>query len=97
MMENGMWPLNGVNKKSSQATPADDNDNIRKTPVSTVQETIYVDGGVLPYYEYIELTATESESSQYLDPDYSDDDGHKECGLGEYKNCLDNPANCPTA
>ena len=80
MMENGMWPLNGANKKSPQATPADDNDNIRKTPVSTVQETIYVDDEALPYYEYIELTT--SENSQYLDPDSSDDDGHTKCRLG---------------
>ena len=39
---------------------------------------------------------TESKSSQYLDPDSSDEDGHKECGLGGYENCLDNPANSPT-
>ena len=68
MMENGMWPLNGANKKSPQATPADDNDNIRKTHLSyTVKETIYIDDGALPYYEYFEFTTSESESSPYLD------------------------------
>jgi hypothetical protein len=98
MMENGMWPLNGADKKPPQATPADDNDNIRKTHLSyTVKETIYIDDGALPYYEYFEFTTSESESSPYLDPDSSDDDGHKECGLGGYKHCPDNPANHSTA
>ena len=48
----------------------------------------------IQHYKYIQSTTTES--SQYLDPDASDDDGHRECGLGEYKNCPDNPANRPT-
>ena len=55
-----------------------------------------MDNRALPNYKYVELIATESESSQYLDLDSSDDDGHKECGLGGYKYCPDNLANCPT-
>ena len=96
MMKNGMWPLNGANKESLQPTSAEGNDNIGRAPVGQIQETVYVDDKALPYYEYIKLTATERESPQHLDPDSSDDDGHKECGLGGYKNCPDNPANRPT-
>ena len=96
MKKNGMWPPNGANNESPQPTPADGNDNIGEAPVDQIQETVYEDDGALPYYEYIELTATESESSQYLDPNSSDNDDHKECGLGGYKNCPDNPANRPT-
>ena len=96
MMENGMWPLNGTGKVPPQPTSADGNDNIGRAPIVQVQETIYLDNEALPYYEYIEVTATESGSSQYLDPDSSDDDGHRECGLGGYENCPDNPANRPT-
>ena len=46
-----------------------------------------------PQYECIELTTSDSESSQCPGLDSSDDDGHKDCGLGGYGRCPDNPAN----
>lgn len=99
-MENGTWPLDEARKTSPQPTLVVDNVNAGRTPVGQTQEEIreavYMDDRALPHYEYVELTATESESSQYLDPDSSDDDGHKECGLGGYKYCPDNPANRQT-
>ena len=54
----------------------------------------------LPYYEYSEETntaATEDRDPLYLELDYSDDDGHRECGLVGYENCPDNPARHSTA
>ena len=53
----------------------------------TIQETIYIDDRALPYYEYSETQPR---------TDCSDDDGHRECGLGGYENCPDNPANHST-
>jgi hypothetical protein len=47
------------------------------------------------HYEYCDkpnTTATEDTDPLYLGSDYSDDDGHRECGLGGYENCPDNPA-----
>ena len=61
-----------------------------------VREAVYMDDRAQPHYEYIELTTSESESLQYLDPDSLDDDGHKDCGLGGYRYCPDNPANYQT-
>ena len=80
-MENGMWPLNETKKTPPRATMADGNNNIKKNPVSTVQEVIHIDDEALSSYEYVELTTTESESSQHLDPDSLDDDGHKDTAL----------------
>ena len=43
-----------------------------------------IDDGALPYYEYSERTdtaATEDRDHLYLESDYSDDDGHRECRL----------------
>ena len=86
------------NKNAPQTTPTDNNDNIRKTPINNkAQETIYIDNGALPYYEYSEVNTTENKSPPYLGSDYSDDDGQRECGLGGYENCPDNPANHPIA
>ena len=43
------------------------------------------------------MAAIEDRDPLYLESDYSDDDGHRECGLGGYKNCPDNPARHSTA
>ena len=97
MTKNGKRPLNAAQKRPPQTNQVEDNDNVRETPASAAQETIYVDDEVLPDYECVELTTTGSESPQYLDPNSLDEDSHKECGLGGYKNCSDNPANYSTA
>ena len=65
-------------------------------PQEEIREVVYTDDRARPQYEYIELTTSDSESSQYLDPDSSDDDGHGDCGLGGYEYCPDNPANYRT-
>jgi hypothetical protein len=64
-------------------------------PREEIREMVYVDNRARPQYEYIELTS-DSKSSQYLDPDSSDDDGHRDCGRGGYEYCPDNPANYRT-
>ena len=65
-------------------------------PQREIREMAYADNRARPHYEYVELTTSDSESSQYLDPDSSDDDGHRDCGLGGYEYCPDNPANYRT-
>ena len=88
----GLWC---DHKDTPQTTPTDNNNNI--TPVKgTTHETIYIDDGALPYYEYSETTTTEDGNPLYLESDCSDDDGHRECGLEGYKNCPDDPTNYPT-
>ena len=52
-----------------------------------------MDNRAQPQYEYIEPTTSDSENSQYPDLDSSDDDGHRDCGLGGYEYCPDNPIN----
>ena len=50
--EHGLWC---DHKGAPQTTPTDDNNNIRETPVNkTVQGTVYMDDGALPYYKYSE-------------------------------------------
>ena len=101
MMEDKTQPLGKIRKPSAQPDWKKGNTNTKKILVGQTQEDIrevvYMDDRARPHYEYIELTTTESESSQYLDLDSSDDDGHKECELGGYRYCPDNPANRPTA
>ena len=65
-------------------------------PRGEIREMAYADNRARPHYEYVELTTSDSESSQYLDPDSLDDYGHRDCGLGGYEYCPDNPANYRT-
>ena len=62
-------------------------------PQREIRRAAYMDSRAQPQYEYIELTTSDSESSQCPGPDSSDDDGHKDCGLGGYEHCPDNPEN----
>ena len=93
MMKDGMWPLNGANKIPLQPVPTDGNDNTERDPTIWVQKTVYVGSNQPPRYEYIESPTSGSESSQHLETDSSDDNGHAKCGRGGYENCPDNPAN----
>ena len=61
-----------------------------------IRRAAYVVNRARPQYEYIEPTTFDSESSQCPDPDSSDDNGHRDCGLGGYEYCPDNPANYRT-
>ena len=47
----------------------------------TIQETIYINDGALPYYEYSKTTTTKDRDPLYLESDCSDDNGHRGCGL----------------
>ena len=62
-------------------------------PQREVRRAAYMGNRAQSQYEYIELTTSDSESSQCPGLDSSDDDGHKDCGLGGYERCPDNPAN----
>ena len=87
-MEDETQPLGEIRKPSAQPDWMKGNTNTKKILVGQTQEDVregvYMDDRKRLHYEYIELSTTESESSQHLDPDSSDDDGHKECGLGGY-------------
>jgi hypothetical protein len=58
-----------------------------------IRRATYMDSRTQPQYECIELTTSDSESSQCPGLDSSDDDGHGDCGLGGYERCPDNPSN----
>ena len=62
-------------------------------PQREIRRATYMDRRTQPQYEYIELTTSDSESSQCPGLDSSDDDGHGDCGLGGYERCPDNPSN----
>ena len=62
-------------------------------PQREIRRAVYMDNRAQPQYEYIEPTTSDSENSQYPDLDSSDDDGHRDCGLGGYEYCPDNPTN----
>ena len=62
-------------------------------PQREIRRAAYTDDRGRSRYEYLEITTSDSETSQCPDPDSSDDDGHKDCGLGGYEHCPDNPAN----
>ena len=82
-------------------TPAvDGNDNTNPPPTSrNRQGVVHIDSDALPHHEYFE-EATEAVTEDYSESgesDTSDDDGHRECGLGGYKNCPDNPTRHSTS
>ena len=60
---------------------------------------IHIDDHALPHYEYFD-EATEAATEDFLgskESNTSDDNGHGECGLGGYGDCLDNPARHSTS
>ena len=88
MLEDETPPLGETRKPSPQSSRM-----VVGQTQKEIREAVYMDDRARPHYEYIELTTSESKSSQYLDPDSSDDDGYKDCRLGGYRYCPDNPAN----
>ena len=91
MLEVETPPPGGTHTPSSQPSGM-----VVGQPQKEIQGVVYTDDRARPHYEYIELTTTESKSLQYSDPDSSDDNGHKDCGLGGYSYCPDNPPNYQT-
>jgi hypothetical protein len=91
MLEDETPPSGGTRKPSFQPSRM-----VVGQPQNEIGEAVYMDDRARPYYEYTESSISKSESSQYLDSDSTDDDGHGDCGLGGYKYCPDNPANCQT-
>lgn len=60
---------------------------------------VHINSDALPHHEYFE-EATKAITEGYLgseESNTSDDDGHRECGLGGYENCPDNPARYSTS
>ena len=56
---------------------------------------VYIDDDVLPYHNYFHegnsMATTEGSYLGSKESNTSDDDGHRECGVGGYNNCPDNP------
>ena len=66
-------------------------------PQREIRDAVYMDDRKRPQYDYLDITTSDSESSQCPDPYSSDDDGHGDCGLPRgYERCPDNPANYQT-
>ena len=60
---------------------------------------IHIYNDALPHYEYFD-EATEAATEDYLgseESNTSNADGHRECGLGGYGDCPDNPARHSTS
>ena len=81
---------------SEHALPIDGNDNVNSPLVGKISKgVVYIDDDVLPNYEYFDeennMATTEGSYLGSKESNTSDDDGHKECGIGGYKNCPDNP------
>ena len=89
-MSHKMWPGKSVTQMPKRIFMVDNNDNIDTPHINkTAKGIVYLDDDVFLHYEYFdEENNNEARAEgQYLDSDdpyTSDNDGHQECGKGNY-------------